>query len=68
MHIEFDGGGYGHGDVVVGGLAGQDGVEVGAGQAVELELVDDFAVTDLVRVIVQKSVIAPPCQSRTWRT
>ena len=39
LHVEFDGGGDGHGDVVVGRLAGEDGVQVAPLQAPHHELV-----------------------------
>ena len=59
MHVELDGGGHGHGDVVVRGLAGEDGVQVLAPQLGDDELVGDLGAHRVVRV-VEECVVAPP--------
>ena len=59
MHIQFDGGWDGDGEVVVAGLAGEDGVQVRALQVRDDQLVDDF-VTQLVKAVIQEGVISPP--------
>ena len=60
MHVDLDRGGDGHGEVVVGRLARQDGVEVGPGQLEEAKVVRHPVRADLLRDVVQEGVIAPP--------
>ena len=48
MHVELDGSGDGDGDVVVGRLAGEDGVEVVPLELGQPELVGDAALGNLL--------------------
>ena len=64
VHVEFDGGGDGHGDVVVGGLARQDGVQVAPPEAGQPQLVGDAALAHLLGEAVQQGVVPPPAHLR----
>ena len=53
VHVQLDRGGDRDGDVVIGRLAREDGVEVGAGEVGDLEVVDDLIKGDmLIRSII----------------
>ena len=60
VHVQLDGGGYGYGNVVVRGLAGQDGMKV-----ISLQILEDEFVFRLERDLiairgVQECMIPPP--------
>ena len=43
VHVQLDGGGYGYGNVVVGGLASQNGMEVSPSQLYQPQLIGHLA-------------------------
>ena len=60
VHVQLDGGGYGYGNIVVRGLASQDGMEVISLQVFQNEFILSFE-RDLIAIGgVQKCMIPPP--------
>ena len=60
VHVQLDGGGYGYGNIVVRGLASQDGMEVISLQVFQNEFILSFE-RDLIAIgRVQKCMIPPP--------
>ena len=65
MHVNLDGGGHGVADVVVAGLAGQDGVEVLSPEVVQQQGVDCLVGLAQLAVLVgpvNQSVLPPPVE------
>ena len=64
MHVNLDRVGHWVTDVVVGGLARQDGVEVGALEVLDHQRVDRLACLVLLVAPVHQGVFSPPVQLR----
>ena len=64
MHVNLDRVGHWVTDVVVGGLAGQDGVEVLAAQVVQHEGVDSFVWVRVLIRAIDEGVLPPPIELR----
>ena len=64
VHVDLDGGGHRVADVVVAGLAGQDGVEVLAAQVVQHEGVDSFVWVRVLIRAIDEGVLPPPIELR----
>ena len=62
MHVNLDGGGHGVADVVVAGLAGQDGVEVLSPEVVQQQGVDCLVGLAVLVGAVNQSVLPPPVE------
>ena len=60
VHVQLDGGGYGYGNVVVGGLASQNGMQVISLQILENEFVFRLERGLIVIGGVQECMISPP--------
>ena len=60
MHVNLDGGGHGVADVVVAGLAGQDGVEVLTPKVVKHQGVHRLVRLAILVRSVDQSVLPPP--------
>ena len=70
VHVKLDRRGRRNGEVVVGGLARQDGVKVLPAKLDQLQLVDHLRLqlVDLLRHVVQQGVVSPPADTRTRAT
>ena len=68
MHVNLDGGGHGVADVVVAGLAGQDGVEVLSTEVVQQQGVDCLLRLAVLVGSVNQSVLPPPVELRSRGT
>ena len=62
MHVDLDGGGHRVADVVVAGLAGQDGVEVLAPEVVQQQGVHGLVGLVVLVGAVNECVLPPPVQ------
>ena len=62
MHVNLDRVGHGVTDVVVGGLAGQNGMEVRPLEVLNQERVDRLACLVLLVAPVHQGVFSPPVQ------
>ena len=62
MHVNLDGGGHWVADVVVAGLAGQDGVEVLSTEVVQQQGVDCLLRLTVLVGSVNQSVLPPPVE------
>ena len=60
FHVEFDRSGHRHRDVVVRGLAREDGVQILALEVADHQLVDHASVVLVVEGAVEEGVIPPP--------
>lgn len=70
FHIQFDVSRGWHGNVVIGSLTGQDGMEVGAAQLTQPQLVGHppGGHINVLADVVKESVISPPCHPGGWST
>ena len=70
LHIQFDGSRGWHGNVVIGSLTGQDGMEVGAAQLTQPQLVGHppGGHINVLADVIKECVISPPCHPGGWST